>query len=227
MNLVSRTHVLFDLDGTLVDSREAVAQCYRQVFREHLKQDFPPPQFLAAEVFAMRPAELFARVAPERVDELHAAYQAGYPAAAAACLKVFEGADALIQGLVRSGRQPALVTNKGLPRTLIDLAHARIDTAWFSAIVTSEDTIERKPHPAPVQLGLQRAGGDPDDALYVGDGPHDVFAARAAGMPAIAVTYGFYAQPDLIDCRPDAWAHSMAELAELLGVRLERKGRAA
>jgi len=222
MNPFSRTHVLFDLDGTLVDSRKAVAAAYTLVFEERLALHFPPPGIATGDIYAMRPVELFARFAPDRVDELHQAYQDAYPAAAAQCLTLFDGADRLIHGLVKAGRRPSLVTNKGLARTLIDLARAGIDTDWFEAIVTAEDTPERKPHPAPIRLGLQRAGGDADDAIYVGDGPQDVLAARACGMPVIAVTYGFYPEAALAELEPDAWAHSMTELAKVLGVPIDR-----
>ena len=221
MNPLSRTHVLFDLDGTLVDSRKAVAACYAQVFKERLGMDFPPPGIETGDIYAIRPVELFARFAPERVDELHQAYQDGYPAAAAQWLTVFDGADRLIHGLVKAGRRPSLVTNKGLARTLIDLARAGIDTQWFDAIVAAEDTAERKPHPAPILLGLQRAGADATDAIYVGDGPQDVLAARACGMPVIGLTYGFYPAQALAKLEPDALAHSMDELAQLLGVSIK------
>jgi phosphoglycolate phosphatase-like HAD superfamily hydrolase len=220
MNLTTRTNVLFDLDGTLVDSRQAVAACYQQVFRDLLGRSFPPPDISQGEVYAMRPREVFSRVAAHRIEELHSAYQAAYPLAAAAHLRVFAGANRLIRGLVDSGRRPSLVTNKGLARTRIDLKRAGIDAAWFSAIVTSEDTIERKPDPAPVLLGLRLAKADPADALYVGDGPQDVLAARGAGLPAVAVTYGFYARSDLVGLNPDAWADSIEGLAQVLGVSL-------
>ena len=77
----------------------------------------------------------------------------------------------------------------------------------------------RKPHPAPILLGLKRAGASAEDAIYVGDGPQDVLAARAAGMECIAVTYGFYKSDELTGLDPFAIASTMAELAEKLGVR--------
>lgn len=217
MTLTTRQHVLFDLDGTLVDTRAAVMGSYTRVFREKLDSPFPPQGFPAANLFAMRPAEVFASVAPGRIEELHAAYCEAYPVCAH-LVKVFDGIRDMVLGLVAQGRRVSLVTNKGIERTLIDLDVAQIPPQTFSTIVTAEDTIERKPHPAPILLGLSRLGANPNDGVYVGDGPHDIEAARAAGLSAVAVTYGFYARKDLVPYAPDSIADNVAELCAVLGV---------
>ena len=217
MSPAGALHVLFDLDGTLVDSRGAVSACYARVFADELGQPFPPDGLDAGEVFAMRPAELFARIAPTRVAALHAAYRAAYPGCAAE-VRVFPGVAALLNRLVAAGRRVSLVTNKGLERTLIDLGVAGIGPEIFDAVVTAEDTAERKPHPAPILLGLDRAGADPARAVYVGDGPQDILAAHAAGIPAVAVTYGFYGPGALSPLAPAALVDDVAGLAAALGL---------
>ena len=214
-----QTHVMFDLDGTLVDTRAAVTECYRRVFRTLLDADFPPAGVPEHDIFAMRPHELFARVAPEKTELLFAAYRDTYPGCTDQ-ISVFPGVADLIAELVRSGRKPSLVTNKGLERTLIDLGVAGIPPESFVAIVTAEDTVERKPHPAPILLGLERARASATDAVYVGDGPQDVIAAHACGMPAIAVSYGFYDEASLASLNPEALVASIAELARRLDVAL-------
>ena len=216
MNAKAARHVLFDLDGTLVDTRDAVECTYRKVFAEVLNRDFPPPN-LPAEVFAMRPAEVFHEVEPTRADELCDAYQRRYPTCSDH-VRTFDGAAELIRDLIADGRKPSLVTNKGLERTLLDLSVAGISPEQFAAIVTAEDTVERKPHPAPILLGLERAGADAANAIYVGDGPQDILAARACGMECISVTYGFYGIDELQGIGPRAIAETIAELAEELGV---------
>jgi phosphoglycolate phosphatase-like HAD superfamily hydrolase len=217
MTLSSRRYVLFDLDGTLVDTRAAVVGSYTRVFREKLDSIFPPENFPIADLFAMRPVEVFAIVAPDRIEELHAAYRDAYPLCTH-LVKVFEGIRDLVLGLVADSRSVSVVTNKGLERTLIDLSVAGIAPETFSAIVTAEDTVERKPHPAPILLGLSRLGAEAADAVYVGDGPQDILAARAAGLSAVAVTYGFYDAASLSPHAPDVLADSVAELSAALGV---------
>ena len=220
MSAKTARHVLFDLDGTLVDTRAAVECCYRKVFANTLKQPFPPTG-LPADLYAMRPAEVFNLVAPDRAEELYEAYRTNYPKCTDQ-VRVFEGTIDLIRDLIADGRKPSLVTNKGIERTLIDLSVAGISPQDFAAIVTAEDTVDRKPHPAPVLLGLERAGAQASDAIYVGDGPQDVLAARAAGMECIAVTYGFYDLEELASHEPAEFADSIAELGEKLGLRSNR-----
>lgn len=216
--LKNRPHVLFDFDGTLVDSRAAITECYCRVFQAHLSQDFPPPGFELGAIYAMRPEEFFTLFAPGRANELVAAYQGSYAEASKGLLKLVDGADSMLAALVRSGKQPSLVTTKGLARVQLDLERVGIDINCFAAIVTAEDTVERKPHPAPITMGLQRAGADSRNALYVGDGPQDVYAARSSGLPAVAVTYGFYPRHELAKSAPDAWADSIPDLEVLLGI---------
>jgi len=216
------THVLFDLDGTLVDTRAAVMECYRRVFREYLDAGFPPESIDARELFAMRPREVFSVVAPGRAEELYLAYHHTYPLCVDH-IKVFAGVAELIGSLASSGRKPSVVTNKGLERTLIDLSVAGIKPERFAAIVTAEDTMERKPHPAPILLGLKRAGAKPEESVYVGDGPQDVLAARACGMEAIAVSYGFYDREILETYDPGALADSIEDLGRILGLPTARK----
>lgn len=219
MTVFSCRHVFFDLDGTLVDSRDAVRECYARVYRHHLNADFPPDAIPPGEIFAMRPIELFSRFAPERATELYDAYHSTYPD----CLDrvaVFPAVVEMIASLKAAGRQLALVTNKGRERTLLDLSVAGIADSDFATIVTAEDTRERKPHPAPILLALARTGADPADTVYVGDGPQDVLAARAAGMACIALTYGFYPREDLLPCAPAAVVDDPRNLPAVLGVRL-------
>lgn len=220
MSAKTARHVLFDLDGTLVDTRAAVECCYRKVFANTLMQPFPPTG-LPADLYAMRPAEVFNLVAPDRAEELYEAYRTNYPHCTDQ-VRVFEGTTDLIHDLIADGRKPSLVTNKGIERTLIDLSVAGISPDDFAAIVTAEDTVDRKPHPAPILLGLERAGAQASDAIYVGDGPQDVLAARAAGMECIAVTYGFYDLEELASHDPAEIAGSIAELGEKLGLRSSR-----
>ncbi len=224
MTTFYRPYVFFDLDGTLVDTRAAVMECYSRVFREHLQSDFPPDSVPSGEVFAMRPAEIFAKVAPGQATELYEAYQRTYPRCTDH-IAVFPWVVELIAAICGQGRKPGLVTNKGLERTLIDLAVAGIPESAFCTIVTAEDTVERKPHPAPILLALERTGAVPADSIYVGDGPQDILAAHAAGMPCVALTYGFYDGDALVLHTPEAIANDTLDLAAALGVPLTEAAR--
>ncbi len=86
------------------------------------------------------------------------------------------------------------------------------------ALVTLEDTTEHKPDPAPLLVAVERMGGSVAEAVYVGDAVVDVRAARAAGMAAVAVTWGAGARADVVAARPDVVADTVDDLrAALLG----------
>src|SRR5690606_18358727 len=105
------------------------------------------------------------------------------------------------------------------------LSVAGIPESAFCTIVTAEDTVERKPDPAPILLALERTGASPGEGVYVGDGPQDILAARAAGMPCVALTYGFYGREDLLPYVPDALVDNARDLAAVLGADLPEVAR--
>jgi pyrophosphatase PpaX len=87
------------------------------------------------------------------------------------------------------GRRLGLVTAKR--RETVELAFARLPVReYFETIVTSDDTKRHKPHPEPILYALEQLGAHAEDAVYVGDSPFDVAAARAAGVHAVGVTWG-------------------------------------
>jgi pyrophosphatase PpaX len=83
---------------------------------------------------------------------------------------------------------------------------------WFDVVVTCDDTVTHKPDPEPIQLALERLGARPADAAYVGDSPFDVAAARAAGVFAVAVSWGGMHEVD----DADAIVHDAEELLAVL-----------
>ncbi len=95
----------------------------------------------------------------------------------------------VLERLRAEGRRLGIVTAKR--RETIELAFARLPLRdHFDVVVTSDDTERHKPDPEPILFALERLGAGPDEAAYVGDSPFDVAAARAAGVRAIAVTWG-------------------------------------
>jgi len=83
-------------------------------------------------------------------------------------------------------------------------------------VVTAEDTERHKPEPAPVLLALERLGRPSEGACYVGDAPFDLRAARAAGVAAIAVTWGFFSRAALEPEAPDLIVDRVDELRDAL-----------
>jgi pyrophosphatase PpaX len=206
--------VLFDLDGTLVDSGAMILASFRHATRTVLAREIPDEQLLVY-VGGMRLVEQMQRIDAERVDDLVRIYRE-HNEPLHRELQAFEGMLDVLESLRREGRTLGLVTAKR--RATVDLAFAVVPLEpYFEAVVAADDTERHKPHPDPLLRALELLGGEPGSAAYVGDSPYDVRAARAAGVAAVAVAWGgIHTAGRLAEEDPDALVHSAEELLGVL-----------
>jgi pyrophosphatase PpaX len=122
----------------------------------------------------------------------------------------------VLDELRAEGRRLAIVTAKR--RKTVDLAFAVLPLErYFDAVVTSESTARHKPHPDPVLVALELLGSRPEEAAFVGDSPYDVGAAKAAGVFAVAVSWGrIHPEERLLAAGADIVVHSPEELLDVL-----------
>jgi len=179
--------VLFDFDGTIVDSGAIIIASFRHAARTVLQREIPDA-WIAARVGGAGLYEQMAEIAPDRVEELVACYRE-HNEPLHAELECCTGMLDVLDRLHAEGRRLGIVTAKR--HATVELAFARLPLRrYFDVIVGADDTERHKPHPEPILLALERLGAQPGDAVYVGDSPFDVGAARAAGVHAIGVTWG-------------------------------------
>jgi pyrophosphatase PpaX len=179
--------VLFDLDGTLVDSGAIILASFRHATTEVLRTEVPDLQ-VRAMLGGASLHEQMAAIAPDRVHELVDAYRA-HNVALHDELECCTGMLDVLDRLHEEGRRLGIVTAKR--HETVELAFARLPLRdYFQVIVGADDTDRHKPAPDPILLALERLGARAEDAAYVGDSPFDVGAARAAGVHAIGVTWG-------------------------------------
>jgi HAD superfamily hydrolase (TIGR01509 family) len=209
------THVVFDVDGTLLDSRPAIVAAYRHAFGTVLGIEFPRDDEVRA-LLAPRLREVCETHAGDRAAEVEAAYRSFYLERGDALVRAMPGAVELLEGLEKRGLAVALVTNKGRERLGPDLRRGGLDGFELAATVCSEDAVERKPHPEPFEVALRRCGVEAAAALYVGDGPQDVQAAKAAGSRVVGAAYGYYGAEALAPFEPTATIARADDLLELL-----------
>ena len=205
--------VLFDLDGTVVDSGAIILASMRHATREVLGREYSDEELLQAVGGPGLEAQM-RELAPEHVDTLVDVYRAhNYPLHddLEACL----GMEDVLVRLRAEGRRLGVVTAKR--RDTVELAFASVPLGHlFEAIVGGDETERHKPDPAPLLLGAERLGVVPAETAYVGDSPFDVRAAKAAGMFAVAVTWGRIHDRARLDAEePDA---IVDRAEELLGV---------
>ncbi|MCC7258995.1 MAG: phosphoglycolate phosphatase [Gammaproteobacteria bacterium] len=206
--------VLFDLDGTLLDTAPDMVAALNALRAE---EDAPALPYEASRAQVSNGALGMLRFAfgdlpEERRGRLHQRYLALYAARLTTGTRLFPGMDAVI-GWLEAARVPwGVVTNK--PAHLTDPLLATLGLRKRCACVVSGDTTaERKPHPLPLLHGLGMIPAEPGRAVYVGDAARDIAAGRAAGMRTVAALYG-YIPPEEV---PERWGadHHVAAPADL------------
>ncbi len=211
---MTKLALLFDLDGTLIDSIGLLLDCMEAAFADRARRptraewtagigtplrtqlaewcDSPEDVALMVEQYREhqdRHLERMTTVFPEVVETLHWARAAGHAT--------------------------GLVTSKGRGMTDRSLRHVGLHEA-FDTVVTYEETKRHKPAPDPVFLALERLGVQPHRALFVGDSPHDMGAGLAAGVRTAAAQWGPFSRAELAPSNPTYWLTRMGELPAIV-----------
>jgi pyrophosphatase PpaX len=204
--------VLFDLDGTVVDSGGIILASMRHATRTVLERDISDRELMATVGGPGLEAQMHA-FAPDRVEELVRVYRE-HNEPLHAELECCAGMDDVLVRLKEEGRRLGIVSAKR--RLTVELAFARVPLAHlFDVVVGGDETERQKPEPDPLLLALERLGAEPADAAYVGDSPFDMTAARAAGLYAVGVSWGrIHGRDALIDA--DVVVDSAEELLDVL-----------
>jgi HAD superfamily hydrolase (TIGR01509 family) len=207
-----RRAVLFDWDGTLVDSAERTFRCYVRIFSAHgidfdraaFERTYSPDWYRTYEEVGLAPEAW--KDADARWIECYESQPSGLVAGARPALERL-AREGLVQGLVSSG------DGVRVRREIEALGLGQL----FAAVVCGGETLRRKPDPEPLLVALERLGVAPAECVYVGDSPEDVAMARAAGVFAVGVPGGFPNREALAASRPDLLAPSLeAAVAALL-----------
>jgi pyrophosphatase PpaX len=206
--------VLFDLDGTLIDSGPIILASFRHATSTVLGRRIPDAELLA-HVGGSTLQDQMRTFDPQRVEELVTCYRE-HNELAHADLAAFVWIEPLLARLREEGRRLGIVTAKR--RATVDLAFARCAIErYFDVVVSADDTSRHKPHPDPILKGLELLGAEPEQAAYVGDSPFDIRAAKAAGVFSIAIDWGgIHPRADLEAEHPDAFASDQEELLAVL-----------
>jgi pyrophosphatase PpaX len=206
--------VLFDFDGTVIDSGSIILASMRHATKTVLGREIPDEE-LGRAVGGSGLLEQMRLIAPDRVDELVACYREHNEPLHAQLAECAGMTDALTI-LKDQGRKLGVVTAKRQETVRLAFSYLPLEH-FFDVVVGSDDTERHKPDPQPLEhaLGLLRA--QPSHAVYVGDSPFDIRAAKAAGLHSVAVTWGGIHPRERLEAEePDAVVATPEELLAAL-----------
>lgn len=185
--------VLFDLDGTLVDTAADLAAAVNRQRRIRRLDELPPEALrplashgargMISKAFGITPAD-------EGYEALRREFFDFYEQALCVHSRLFEGMDHTLEALELQGKRWGIVTNK-IARFTDPLVHALGLTRRAACVVSGDTTAHAKPHPAPLLHALHTCRTEAARTIYVGDDVRDVQAGRAAGMRTVVAGYGY------------------------------------
>ncbi|HEU5220136.1 MAG TPA: HAD-IA family hydrolase [Gemmatimonadales bacterium] len=211
------TTVLFDLDGTLIDSVRLILDSYHHTLASHGLEARDDAFWLAGlgtplrvqfKPWASDPARLEALIATYREYNLthHDGMVTAYP-----------GVVAMLRAIRTAGFRTGLVTSKNKPGAERGLKLVGLEQE-MELIIGADDVANPKPHPEPIEEALRRLDRPAHGAIYVGDSVHDMESGRAAGVKTAAALWGPFGRQDLERTAPDYWLEQPGDLLQVLGI---------
>lgn len=211
--------VLFDLDGTLLDSAPDLASAANRMRTSRGMTELPYACFrphvgsgargMLSVAFQMNPADA-------EFESMKMEFFANYEKCLTQHTVAFSGVPEAIAKITLAKIKWAVVTNKS-QRFTMPLTEAMSLFSSAGAVISGDTTPYSKPHPAPLLEAASRLGIPPENCLYVGDDERDIVAGRAAGMQTVAAAYGYLGKDaDILSWNADAVIFSPLDILKLL-----------
>jgi pyrophosphatase PpaX len=207
--------VLFDIDGTLIDSLRLILDSYHHTLAQH-----GLPARTDAEWLKGVGTPLTVQLAQWRdelgtIEALIATYREYNLKHHDRMVTVYPGVLAAVREIKAAGIQTGLVTSKNRQGALRGLRLVGLE-ALMDVLVCADEVTNPKPHPEPVEKAVALLGAEPGTTLYVGDSVHDMHSGRAAGVLTAAALWGPFGRQHLEEASPDFWLETPGDLVELV-----------
>jgi pyrophosphatase PpaX len=206
--------VLFDLDGTLLDTIPFILAAVRHAFEGYPRAPTDADWIEGIGTPLKEQLAQFA-VRPEDVEPLYERYRSFWLGKHDRFTKPFDGALELVRELHAAGHPLGVVTAKIEVGAHRSLKLVGLDP-YLPVVVAADSGVPAKPAPDGVWLAARRLGREPAETLFVGDSPHDVAAGKAAGVVTVAALWGACTREQLATASPDHYAASVRELAPIV-----------
>ena len=213
---MANSTLLFDLDGTIIDSIELILRSYRHTMELHrCNEPMPPDELWIAGLGTPLWAQ-FGQITEdkEEIERMVQTYRTYNLTHHDALVKPYEGVVDEIRRMKNAGKQLGVVTSKLHDGAMRGLRISGLDEA-FDIVIGCDDVTNSKPHPEPVLKAIDELGVKADETVFVGDSRHDMESGRAARVKTAAVLWGPFDRADLQDLRPDYWLEKPEDLRQL------------
>jgi pyrophosphatase PpaX len=211
--MINEKAILFDLDGTLLDTQELILSSFRYATREILGEQLPDEVILP--FIGIPLAYQMQTINAEHADELMVSYREHNARVHDELIQYFEGTRETLDELREEYGRLAVVTSKRLEPAQKGLERFDLQ-GYFEFIIGSEETTKHKPEPEPLLLAAKRFGTRAEHCIYVGDSPYDMMAARAAGCVALAAPWGMFTRDELANAGAQHYATTISELPTVI-----------
>jgi pyrophosphatase PpaX len=207
--------VLFDLDGTLIDTNELIISSFL-----HTLEKYYPNQYQREDVLPFigpTLTETFMAINPEKTAEMIQTYRDYNISNHDLVVTEYEGVYETVKTLKEKGYKLGIVTTKMLNVVVMGLKLTKLDE-FFDVIVALDHVKKAKPDPEPILVALEQLGASPEEAIMVGDNFHDVLAGKNAGTKTAGVAWAVKGRESLEVHNPDYMLENMRDLLAILEV---------
>lgn len=206
--------VLFDLDGTLLDTVPFILTSVRHAFEGYGRAP-TDDEWIAGIGTPLRDQLAQFAATPDDVEPLFQRYRTFWLANHDRLTRAFDGALEVVRALHAAGHPLGVVTAKIEVGAHRSLRHVGLD-GFMGAVVAADSGVPAKPAPDGVWLAARRLDRGPEETLFVGDSPHDVAAGNAAGVVSVAALWGACTRDQLAVAAPRHYAESVREVASIV-----------
>jgi len=206
-------NILFDLDGTLLDTNELIIQSFKHTYKTHLNKDVDKDEIIKSfgEILKITLDREFGEYSDEAI-KTYRNFQIGN---FEKLIAIHQGVKEGIIELHRQGYKLGVVTSRLNESAIRGLKHFGL-MEYFQSIVGADDTDKHKPDPIPAFMALKELGGKPEETMIVGDSPFDILCGKNAGIRSVVVGWSALPMDIILKYEPDYVVDSMKELLTLI-----------
>ncbi|MEC5425389.1 pyrophosphatase PpaX [Virgibacillus sp. C22-A2] len=206
--------ILFDLDGTLIDTNELITASFNHTFEQH-NLTFTPEEVI--EFNGPPLVDTFRKIDPERAEIMVETYRKHNLAVHDSYVTAFPHVVETIEKLKQNGIQMGIVTTKMTKAVTMGLSLTGLNS-YFDTVITLDDVKHPKPHPEPVIKAMEELKANAASTLMVGDNYHDIESGKNAGVKTAGVAWAFKGKERLLQYNPTYMLEEITDLLEIVGV---------